>query len=127
MHSYIAYLPAKAATLNIKQFNGYYGCLYCFHPGLYSKEYSKQIYPPDELQNKLLTVKNYVKISNHATENNEYVYGIKGHTPLASLIKIPTQVPLDYMHLVLQGHTKWLLNQYINSHKSNGYFIGHKL
>lgn len=29
----IADLPAKAAMLNIKQFNGEYGCAVCLHPG----------------------------------------------------------------------------------------------
>lgn len=27
-------LPAKAAVLNSKQFNGKYGCSVCYHPGL---------------------------------------------------------------------------------------------
>ena len=29
----IADLPAKAAMLNIKQFNGEFGCITCLHPG----------------------------------------------------------------------------------------------
>ena len=26
-------MPAKAAVLNMKQFNGHYGCPTCLHPG----------------------------------------------------------------------------------------------
>jgi hypothetical protein len=28
-------LPAKAAQLNVKQYNGYFGCITCYHPGQY--------------------------------------------------------------------------------------------
>ncbi len=44
--SFIADLPACAAFLNVKQFNGYFGCINCFHPGTYSAEYRKMIYKP---------------------------------------------------------------------------------
>ncbi|KAH6936128.1 hypothetical protein HPB50_013553 [Hyalomma asiaticum] len=27
--------PARAAVLNMKQFNGYYGCSFCHHKGVY--------------------------------------------------------------------------------------------
>ena len=47
-HSFIADLPARAAFLNIKQFNGYYGCLNCFHPGEYSDTFNKVIFKPHE-------------------------------------------------------------------------------
>ena len=44
-------LPAKAAALNVKQFNGEFGCLNCLHPGEYSKIHRKTIYPPKEVKN----------------------------------------------------------------------------
>ena len=37
-------LPAKAAVLCAKQFNGKYGCSVCLHPGEYSRKSRK--YPP---------------------------------------------------------------------------------
>ena len=36
-------LIAKAQVLNMKQFNGSYGCPTCLHPGEY---HSNQVYPP---------------------------------------------------------------------------------
>jgi hypothetical protein len=35
-HSLIVDLPAKASVLNIKQFNGEFGCIACIHPGEFS-------------------------------------------------------------------------------------------
>jgi hypothetical protein len=37
VHTFIADLPAKAAVLNVKQFNGIFGCLVCKHPSKYIK------------------------------------------------------------------------------------------
>ena len=31
------------------------------------------------------------------------------------VLDIPSQVPFDYMHLVLQGHSNWLLDQFFHS------------
>jgi hypothetical protein len=47
-HNFVADLPARAAFLNVKQFNGYYGCLNCFHPGEYSDIYNKVIFKPHD-------------------------------------------------------------------------------
>ena len=38
-------LPAKASVLNVKQFNGEFGCIACDHPGEGSKKARKWIYP----------------------------------------------------------------------------------
>jgi len=38
-------LPAKASVLNVKQFNGEFGCITCDHPGESSKAARKWIYP----------------------------------------------------------------------------------
>ena len=44
--SFIADLPARASYLNVMQFNGYYGCMNCFHPGEYDLNNRKMIYKP---------------------------------------------------------------------------------
>ncbi len=36
------------------------------------------------------------------------MFGILGPSPLGAIIRIPDQVPFDYLHLVLQGHAKWI-------------------
>ena len=38
-------LPAKAACLNHKQYNGNYGCTHCYVKG--ERHFRAQIYPPD--------------------------------------------------------------------------------
>ena len=53
---------------------------------------------------------------------NGEVYGIKGVCPYMSVIEIPQQVPFDPMHLVLQGHTKWILQMLTTP--SSSVFIG---
>uniref|UniRef100_A0A1X7UXS7 Uncharacterized protein n=1 Tax=Amphimedon queenslandica TaxID=400682 RepID=A0A1X7UXS7_AMPQE len=88
-------LPAKAAVVNLKQFNGQYGCL-CYAnpaenvtPGLF-------VYLPSSQQ--------------HATDaeiGGESVYGVKGHSILSSAIDIVNGVPIDFMHAVLEGVTKY--------------------
>ena len=35
VQSQLADLPAKAASLKMKQYNGQYGCTICYHPGSY--------------------------------------------------------------------------------------------
>ncbi len=65
-HNFVADLPARAAFLNFKQFNGYYGCLNCFHPGEYNETYGIFV-----------------------------IFGIKGETSLSKLFCTPDQIPYD--------------------------------
>ena len=37
---------------------------------------------------------------------------------MSRILMIPEQIPFDYMHLVLQGHTKWLLSEYFQNKDS---------
>ena len=57
-------------------------------------------------------------------EKGQPMFGIKGPTSLSKILSLPSQAPLDYMHLILQGHAKWLIRQYFFSDKNNDYFIG---
>lgn len=63
-------------------------------------------------------------MANLSVETGQTIFGIKGKSPLSHIVSIPSQVPLDYMHLVLQGHGKWLIKQFFFSEKSNDFFIG---
>jgi hypothetical protein len=58
-----------------------------------------------------------------AERSKEVIYGIKGTSPFSKILILPDQVPFDYMHLVLQGHAKWLLNHYFLEDQYNC-FIG---
>jgi len=37
------------------------------------------------------------------------IFGYFGKAPINDILNIPEQIPFDYLHLVLQGHVKWLL------------------
>ncbi len=120
-------MPAKAAILNIKQFDGEYECLHCFHPGSHLHEYSKRVYLPNAEQENLKSDSSFKQMVKLASEKGKCCFGVIGSNPLSAVIDIPSQVPLDYMHLVLHGHTKWLLNQFFNSSKDNEFNISHKI
>ena len=44
----VADLPARAMLLNVSQFNGYFGCNFCLHPGVNHKtgRGHVMVYPP---------------------------------------------------------------------------------
>jgi hypothetical protein len=114
-------LPARAHFLNIVQYNGYDGCGDCCIKGkyyFYTKyififtflgiAIGRQVYFPfnkkDEDQK---THQFYLKNSKH--NNNRSIQGIKGPTPLSSILFLPNQTPYDSMHLIYHGHVKALL------------------
>ena len=44
---------------------------------------------------------------------------IKEKSCLSKILRIPEKIPFDYLHLVLQGQLKWLLNKLFNDPDSN--------
>ena len=50
-----------------------------------------------------------------AQEIGEAVNGIKGRSSLESIVDFVNGIPVDYMHCVLEGVTKKLLNMWITS------------
>ncbi|CAF1006608.1 unnamed protein product [Brachionus calyciflorus] len=122
VQSVIMDLPAKAAVLNVKQFNGEFCCIYCYHPGEHSFMNGKRIYPPKKFENR--TDVEFKNMVNLVTETKKPIFGIKGPDSLIYIIDLPSQAPLDYMHLVLQGHLKWLIKQFFFSDKGNEFYIG---
>jgi hypothetical protein len=107
-------LPAKAAMLNVKQFNGEFGCISCFNSGE-SAGPGVRIYKGSDFDVK--TTEIYNRLTKKAIQTGQVIFGVKGPSVFNSLIEIPVQVPFDYMHLCLQGHTRWLINELVtNSH-----------
>ena len=72
---------------------------------------------------KLTTNQDYKERVLFAETTGEEIFGVKGKSKFSEILVIPEQVPFDYMHLILQGHTKWLLNQYFYN-KQGETFIG---
>ena len=102
----LADLPAKAASLKMKQFNGMYGCTICYHPGelINPNKRSERgwVYPYRENVRK----RKYEEVWSHANNaeaSGKEVYGVKGKSVVLDIQKVPEETPLDYMHLVMIG------------------------
>ena len=115
-------LPAKAAVLCAKQFNGLYGCSICFHPGNQLSN-NARVYPPEE--HVMRTHASVISAAQQTLETDTVVEGIMQLSPLASQLDLVTSVPIDYMHATLEGVMKMLLNYWINStNHGKSYYIG---
>ena len=90
--------PARAVLKDIIAHNGYYGCKKCITKGQYIM-YSMSF---PQLKEKLRTDESFEKwkISEHHIKESL----------LCGIIKMVTQFPYDYMHLVCFGVTKRILN-----------------
>ena len=119
-------LPAKALAVNMKQFNGQYGCLDCTHPGR-SIRPGLLVYPPNT-QSQARTHSEIQQCAHRAAMTGDCVYGIKGECSLAPFINLVKCIPIDYMHAVLEGVTKQFLSMWITTknHKSS-FYLGKKL
>ena len=104
-------LVAKAPTLNMKQFNGYYGCPTCLHPGSHNGR--SMVYLPNQYS--LRTQSSVKHDAEKAQRLHTPVNGIFGKSVLQPCLDIVDGVPVDYMHCVLEGVTKWLLHAWVNS------------
>ena len=115
--------PAKAAVLNCKQFNGEYGCSVCIHPGKRLPNNSR-IYLPDTVYPER-THTDIEAAAIKAQNSNTSVQGVNGISPLSSIMDLVESFPVDYMHCVLEGVTKWLLKSWFDSKfHSAPYYIG---
>lgn len=117
-------LPAKAAVLNMKQFNGEYGCSTCLHPGIHQN--GSRVYLPQEMD-----LRSNVTVHHCAAEAERTGtpnYGIKGVSVLSPVVDLVKSVPVDYMHAVLEGVTRWLLRAWFESkNHSEPYYLGRHL
>ena len=117
-------LPAKAAVMCTKLFNGEYGCQTCEQAGLYISH--RRVYPPRPCRER-----NHQQITLQAKEavhQHESIKGIKGISPLTNYVDLVDSIPVDYMHAVLEGTVGRLLNLWFNStHHSKPFYIGRKL
>ncbi len=106
-------LPAKSMAVNMKQFNGRYGCLYCEHPGetLFR---GCLIYKPD-IRCSLRTHDTLKINAERALESGEAEKGIKGPSVLSPYLNVVDDIPVDYMHTVLEGVTKQIMGMWFNS------------
>lgn len=114
--------PAKDKIQKKVQFNGYFGCSYCKHPGtlVQLKPGGKQKQVRYTISNFLIdsrTHKNALVDMEQATQLNEICNGFRGITPLAAINKfdVISGFSIDYMHAVLLGVVRQLLDIWFNS------------
>jgi hypothetical protein len=115
-------LIAKAPALNMKQFNGTNGCPACLHPGVWERT---RLYLPG-YEYSLRTNESIVQDAGKAERDQEIVNGIKGHSILSGVVNLATGFPTDYMHCVLEGVMKRLLEVWVKGH-TLGCYIGRRL
>ena len=117
-------LVAKAPTLSMKQFNGYYGCPTCLHPGSHNGR--SMVYLPRSYA--LRTATSVKRDAEEAERSGSAVHGILGKSVLQPCLNIVDGVPVDYMHCVLEGVTKWLLHSWVtSSNHDKPFYLGRVL
>lgn len=99
-------LPAKAMALNSLQYNGKYGCANCLDHG--KRVGRRQLYPPNAPHTPRCE-SDMLKWAEDAEANGKPIFGLKGKSVLSPYLNIAKDVPVDYMHAVLEGVSRTLL------------------
>ena len=126
-------LPAKAGLLNMTQYNGTQGCISCEEPGevVSSGKGHARSYPYRPKDDKYSSrTSDTVEDAMSRGSDNQRVKGFKGITGLVTLnyLDLEDSIVPDYMHGVLLGATKGLMNNWFSPTKSGKeYFIGKHL
>ncbi len=106
-------LPAKAAVLCAKQYNGEYGCSVCLHPGKRLPN-NARVYLPNYVYPER-THAQVVATAVEAERTNSCIQGIISTSPFAYTLDMVASVPVDYMHAVLEGVTRRLMSYWFDS------------
>ena len=116
-------LVAKAPVLCMNQFNGQYGYPTCLNPGVWN---GSQYYLPDTVC-VMRTNTSIIRAGREAEVRQCIVDGIKSNSILTDAVDLVKGIPIDYMHCVLEGVTKWLVEKWLHSsnHKANCYIGKH--
>ena len=101
-------LVAKAPVLNMNQFNGKYGCPSCLHPGV--RVDGVQTYPPG-IDYKLRTNDSMIMRGAEAERRQSVIKGIKDPSILEAFVDLALGAQTDYMHCVLEGVVKRMLDK----------------
>lgn len=111
-------LIAKAPALNMHQHNGRNGCSVCLHPG---ESFSRRRVYAAGVNYAGRSHEMFIADATKASTDGTVVNGIKGSSPLTDLVNLCDGVPVDYMHCVLEGVTKRLLEVWVKSTDSAAY------
>ena len=115
-------LPAKAAVLCAKQFNGERDCAVCIHPGERLTNGARIYLPRPYLHH---THKSVLRAAAAAQRTGQAVEGVKALSPLARHMDLVLSIPVDYMHTVLEGVVCMLMKLWFHSsHHHESQYIG---
>lgn len=106
---------ARPLLQNTTQFNGYFGCSWCLHPG---KRVSGQVkYPLSDVDHPERKEKNMLRDMKRALDEGSSFKGVKGPSPLINLphFNIVWGFIPDYMHSVLLGVSRQLTELWLCS------------
>lgn len=118
--------PARAALLNSKQYNGYYGCSWCLQKGTSIEGTVKYPFDGDSMVER--THEMVLQTMKAAAHKGRIIDGIKGPSPVAKLstLDLVWGLPPDYLHCVLEGVTAQLMDLWLTS-TGTAWYIGTKL
>ena len=102
---------ARPILQNRFQFNGYFGCSYCYDKGLYVSKVGMK-YPFLESESILRTHSSHMKDIAEVLARGSSVRGVKGESAFCSApsIDMVWGFPIDYMHNSILGITEQLWN-----------------
>uniref|UniRef100_A0ABD2VUC2 DUF4218 domain-containing protein n=1 Tax=Trichogramma kaykai TaxID=54128 RepID=A0ABD2VUC2_9HYME len=114
---------ARCAMLNMKQYNGIFGCTYCEHPSVNINDVRKYPMLPDVPKNR--TDSRIKKQMCEAMNSSKDVVGVWGPSCLMNLkhFDLVKGMVLDFLHACLLGVTK-LHCEIITSRPKQDYYVG---
>lgn len=120
---HLADLVAKAPSVNMKQFNGEFGCSVCLHPGemINKGRGHVRVYPVYNDQPERRTHQDTLLHAMAAQQSGTAFFGVVGTSPLHRVLQIPDSLMLDYMHLVLEGEFSRRFSIWLNPRNEHGY------
>ena len=130
------HLPAKALLLNIKQYNGKFGCSTCKHPGRYSHsdwQIRARLYEYWPSGTVAVRTAHKTRMFGRIGEaRGTTVFGIKRENVFRQLVDISDNLPIDWMHCVCKGILKrqlfkWWFNPQYATNSNSLLGISHEL
>ena len=86
---------------------------------------SSSIYYLPGTEYPLRTNDNNLQNATEAEERGKPIKGIIGKSTLSGIVDLVKGIPVDDMHCVLEGVTKWMLDKWVSSPNHNcAYYIG---
>ena len=120
-------LPARAALMNMKQFNGKCACHLCKSEGTAYGQHNIHRCWPYEQNPEKRTHQDQINFAMEATQK-QAVMGVKGHSVFAKLLypfDLIRAFAIDWMHCVCLGVVKYIMQlQLSEGNKDNVFFIG---